>query len=241
MKMQKIVLNTERNVTLTAFIQDVDGEFGLEKRPAVLILPGGGYSFCSDREAEVVAFAYLKAGYQAFILRYSVDEHKKWPNPLSDYEQAMELIKGNEDWHVYEDKIAVIGFSAGGHLAACAATIAKNRPGAAILGYAVLSRVITNVYQDTAPIPVDEVTEQTCPCFLFSARDDGLVPVSDTLAFQMALFEKGVSFESHIYAYGPHGFSTGEKSLNSAEMSSRVINWVQDSIEWLADEFDVFK
>src|SRR5699024_3994003 len=133
MKIQEIVLNSKRDVKLTALVQGVGGEFNLEKRPAVLILPGGGYSFCSDREAEPVAFAYAQAGYQAFILRYSVGEHKQWPNPLEDYEQAMELIKSNPEWHVYGDKIGVIGFSAGGHLAASAATMAKNRPNAAIL------------------------------------------------------------------------------------------------------------
>lgn len=241
MKIQEMVLNSDRNVLLTAFTQDVDGEFGLDKRPAVLILPGGGYSFCSDREAEPVAFAYAKAGYQAFILRYSVDEHKEWPNPLNDYEQAMDIIRNNKEWHVYEDKIAVIGFSAGGHLAACAAVMGKNRPNAAILGYAVLSKEIIGVYQRVAPVPIEEVDDKTCPCFLFSARNDGLVPVSDTLAFQMALSEKDIPFESHIYAYGPHGFSTGEKVLNTAECCSRIANWVPDSIEWLVDVFGEFK
>lgn len=64
-----------------------------------------------------------------------------WPNPLNDYEQAMTLIRSHADtWHIYEDKIAVIGFSAGGHLATAAATLAQNRPNAAILGYAVTSQ-----------------------------------------------------------------------------------------------------
>lgn len=90
MDVEKIVLNGERNVTLTAYTQPVEGEFNhISKRPAVLILPGGGYSMCSDREADPVAFPYLEAGYQAFILRYSVGEDSVWPNPLDDYEQAM--------------------------------------------------------------------------------------------------------------------------------------------------------
>ena len=69
MKTETIVLNEERNVTLTAYIQETEGEFGFSKRPAIMVLPGGGYAMCSDREADAVAVAYLKAGYQAFILK----------------------------------------------------------------------------------------------------------------------------------------------------------------------------
>lgn len=116
MRIETIVIDKERNVTLTAMIQDVEGEFrGIKARPAVLIIPGGGYMFCSDREADPVAFPYLKAGFDAFILRYSVGEHSTWPNPLNDYDETMELIrKRAEEWNIITDKTAVIGFSAGG-------------------------------------------------------------------------------------------------------------------------------
>lgn len=64
MKIYEMIINEERNVRLNAWIQDVDGEYGqIHKRPAIVVLPGGGYSMCSDREAEPVAFAYAKAGY----------------------------------------------------------------------------------------------------------------------------------------------------------------------------------
>lgn len=77
MKMEKIVLNEERNVELTAYIQNVGGEFNnITKRPAVLVLPGGGYKFCSAREAELIALEYLKEGYQAFVLKYSVGKER---------------------------------------------------------------------------------------------------------------------------------------------------------------------
>ena len=140
MRYETIVLNEERNVTLTAMVQGVGGEFrGISDRPAVLVIPGGGYLFCSDREADPVATAYLRAGYHAFILRYSVGADAAWPRPLQDYEEAMSLIRERADeWHVILDKIAVVGFSAGGHLAGAAATLAKRRPAAAVLGYAVL-------------------------------------------------------------------------------------------------------
>lgn len=70
---------------------------------------------CSEREADPVALAYLEAGFQAFVLRYSVGEGVVWPMPLEDYEQAMELLRAKaEEWSLYPDKIAVAGFSAGG-------------------------------------------------------------------------------------------------------------------------------
>ena len=75
MEKELLILNEARHVTLTAYLQEVNGEFGFDKRPAILILQGGGYAMCSDREADPVAMAYLKAGYQAFILRYSTGAH----------------------------------------------------------------------------------------------------------------------------------------------------------------------
>ena len=85
MRTETIVLNQERNVTMTAYLLEVEGEFGyVSRRPAILVLPGGGYQICSDREADPVAMPYLKAGYQVFILRYSVKEYSVWPNPLED-------------------------------------------------------------------------------------------------------------------------------------------------------------
>ena len=236
-----IVINEKRNVTLTAMIQSVGGEFvQITKRPAVLILPGGGYSMCSDREAEVVAYPYLQAGYHAFVLRYSVAENRTWPNPLNDYEQAMELIRGKaEEWHIDANRVAVIGFSAGGHLAACAATVAKNRPNAAILGYAALEKDIALACQPgtNIPSPTDHVDRLTPPCFLFAARDDAIVPIQNTINFQNALIREGIMFESHIYAYGGHGFGTADACIIGTDICRRVPNWVKDSIGWLEDIF----
>ena len=243
MRIERIMLNKDRNVTLTCYLQDVGGKFLLEKRPAVVITPGGGYQYCSDREADPVAFPYMKAGFHAFILRYSVAEHATWPNPLDDFDQAMALIREKaEEWAVLSDKIAVIGFSAGGHLAAAAATLSKNRPNAAIIGYGVVGNDVKGC-NVSAPDTTLAVDKRTCPCFLFSSRTDELVPVQNTVKFMQALCDHNIAFESHIYAYGPHGFSTCDSSiqnLTAAPHCSRIPNWVGDSIGWLKDMFGDF-
>ena len=236
MKQEIIVLNPERNVTLTAYIQEVEGEFQFTKRPAILVLPGGGYAMCSDREADPVAMAYLRAGYQAFILRYSTGKNKTWPNPLEDYEQAMALIgERAEEWHLDSSRIAAVGFSAGGHLCACAATIAKHKPAAAILVYPAILKDICDMCQPGMPQPNEHVTGETSPCFLVAARDDRTVDVKNSLMMQLALAEKGVPFESRIYSYGGHGFSTGEDWIINNSLSSRIPDWVDDSIGWLKE------
>ena len=242
MKTEFLVLNEERNVTLTAYLQPVGGEFtGVTVRPAVLILPGGGYHFCSEREADPVALAYLKAGYQAFILRYSLNEQARWPNPLSDYEQAMALIRDRADeWHVMQERIAVIGFSAGGHLAACAATMSKNRPNAAILGYPVIDADSVRGYVGEAPDAAAAVDARTCPCFVFATRTDNLVPVDNSLHFIDALCRNDIAFESHIYSNGPHGMTTGEGFLGGGSCCSRYPRWVEDSVSWLEDVLGAF-
>ena len=239
MKSEIIILNDARDVTLTVYVQPVEGEFrNIPNRPAILILPGGGYYFCSDREADPVAMPYLKAGYQVFILRYSVNENATWPNPLDDYEQAMETIKARAgEWHVYTDKIAVIGFSAGGHLAGVAAALSKNRPAAAILGYPAVTGETIHMCLPSAPDIPSAVDRNTCPCFVFATRDDNVVPVRNVTAMIDALDRYGISFESHIYAYGPHGYSTGDASVLAPDTNicNRADHWVDDSLAWLKD------
>lgn len=240
MKTYELILNEERHVTLTAYIQDVGGEYAFTERPAVLVLPGGGYAMCSDREADPVALAFLKAGYQAFVLRYTVTSKGKWPLPLEDYEAAMALIEEKTEWHIARGKVAVIGFSAGGHLAACAATMAKHRPAAAILGYPAILQDILDLCQPGLPVPTEYIDRLTPPCFLFACRDDSTVPIAHSLAFEMALARSGIQFESHIYSYGDHGFSTADKFQQLQPMCHRAYGWVEDCLDWLKEVLGEF-
>ncbi len=117
-----------------------------------------------------------------------------------------------------------------------AATIAKHKPAAAVLGYAVLNEVVDEIAQD-APRIAEQVNYDTVPCFLFASRSDNVVPIKNTLDMSMALEQEGITFESHIYAFGPHGFSVGDTSIQTREgaFCERIPNWVQDSIGFLKD------
>ncbi len=232
-----ITLNEKRNVTLTGYLQQVGGEFSVQKRPAMIVLPGGGYQELSDREADPVALAYARAGYQTFILRYSLEKSGAWPCPLEDYENAMETIKNNaEKWGVDVDRISVVGFSAGGHLAACAATIAKTKPAAAVLVYPVILKEIADLCQKGLPLPNEYVTPETSPCFIAGVADDQVATVDNSLMMSLALAKNGVPFETHIYSFGDHGFSTGEDWLLLKPACARIGNWVEDSLSWLAEQ-----
>lgn len=236
MHTQVIPLNREHTATLTAYLWERSPEYAqLDERPAVVILPGGGYAMCSDKEAEPVALGFVRAGFHAFVLRYTVKSQHPWPAPLKDYEQAMQTILARaEEWGVDRERIAVCGFSAGGHLAACAAAIAEHKPRAAVIAYGALTKETASLCGNV-PLPVELVDENTAPCFLFGTRTDNVAPVSNTIAFSERLEKFGISFESHIYSFGPHGFGTGERTYNRPPITRRAERWLGDCIGWLEE------
>lgn len=230
---------------------------GDKKRDAVLILPGGAYYFTSDREAEPIAAKYNAAGFNAFVLYYSVVP-SKYPQSLLDTARSMSIIKENaEKWHI--NKIAVCGFSAGGHLAASLGEywdkpflfkipgIEKNdtRPDAVILNYPVITSgkfthkesIINLIGENPDSSLLDEVSlekhvsKNTPPCFIWATFEDGAVPVENSMLFAQALRKAGVEFELHIYPKGGHGLSLATKETDSD--NPHVSTWMNLSIEWL--------
>ncbi len=155
MKNEVFYLNEEKTVKLQAYLFDKYPEMPYrDKRPCVIICPGGGYNFCSEREADPVAMAFAGKGYNTFVLYYSVGEYAAFPHPLCELSRTVKFIRENaEDFGIIEDQIAVCGFSAGGHLAASLGVhwnnpeIQKlsgckgeeNKPNALILVYPVIS------------------------------------------------------------------------------------------------------
>lgn len=236
---------TNKNVTLTTYILDssFDHKAGY-KRPAVLVFPGGGYGFCSAREAEPIAMHFLAMGYNAFILRYSLNEASVFPKPLNDAEEAMRLIISNSDeWLVDENKIAVCGFSAGGHLAAALGTLGEIKPAGLILGYPCITKEICNdcdvlINHKNVPTLDDKVTNKTPPSFIFASSDDGLVPVGSSLKFAEALSAVGVEYEMHIFSEGNHGFATGDYVTCEGIYENSAARWIPLCKQWLYNLFN---
>lgn len=235
-------LTDDPDVTLAAYISDISDEMKYAKvKPAVLVIPGGAYKYCSDREAEPIALAYLAKGFNAFILRYSLNDKAAFPTPLNDAEKALRFIRDKADeFHTYPDKIAVCGFSAGGHLAAAVSTMSEEKPDACILGYPC-------ILDSTSPIlakPVESldryVTPNTPPTFIFAARDDGCVPIKNSLRYADKLDENGVGFELHIFSHGDHGFSLANDTVcdkHGLEICKQNSYWFDRSAEWLKEIF----
>ncbi len=228
---ETIALNKTRGIRLTPYIVTK------EKKMTFLLCPGGGYTNCDESESAPVARVFNELGYNAFILQYSVGKHYKWPYPLEDFDAAMDyMISHAEEYAVDTKYIVAAGFSAGGHVVSVAASIAKQKPFAAILCYGLTSKETLAFCAPDAPDSCDLVNKDTIPCFLASSRTDWIVPITDTTKLIEAFQKNYVDYESHIYGYSLHGFSVGESTGATGPLfCSRVGNWVKDCLEWLEE------
>lgn len=233
-------------VTLTAYIPSYSNEMPYHaKRPAILILPGGGYNMCSDREAEPMALAFTAKGYAAFILRYSVGKGKAaFPRPLNEAEDALEMIHANaEEWRVDKEKIAAIGFSAGGHLCAALSTMGRIRPAATVLLYPCILSSIGRILAEPIPSVDEAVDASTPPCFIAASCEDNCVPIENSIAYVTALNKAGIPFEIHIFEQGYHGFSLGDSTVYGTDdeinHSKHLKCWFDMCITWLAQRFNL--
>lgn len=240
MKVKTIKINQHDQVTLTMYIQDLSFEMkNMNQRPAILIFPGGGYEFCSDREAEPIALKYLSAGYNAFVLRYSLKKEARFPKPLTDAEDALKYLKDHaSELNIYPDKIAVIGFSAGGHLASMLATQGRLRPDAVILGYPAILK------EPSWQFPEPIVDEKTPEMFLFHTFEDTLVSVDNALTMAHMLTNAKIPFECHIFKKGVHGLSLGNEAVSNGQsfmIEKDYQVWFDLSLKWLSGVFNILK
>lgn len=243
MKIFTEYFNEDKTAGITAYLLDNSREMpNMDKRPAVLVIPGGAYAGCSDREAEPIAMLYALEGYHTFVLRYTVGKRGegdyKFEQPFADGERAVKYIRDNaENFGVIPDKIAAIGFSAGGHLCSALGTISKNKPNALILAYPCILDEINPILQCDVPSTNEYVTADTPPSFIFHANDDGLVPVKHSLEFASALAANGVEFELHVFRNGGHGFSLATPVVCNGDFKPGTSEWGSMSVKWLRKIF----
>lgn len=233
------------SATLTAYVQDRSEELSnTAVRPAVLVLPGGGYASCSDREAEPVALGYLAEGFNAFVLRYAVGPNAAWEQSFADGEAGLSWVREHAaETGIDPTKVAAVGFSAGGHLATSLGTLSEDRPDALVLGYPVTLAEFGAVMGKEVPDTPTAVTKDTPPTFLFSTYADALVPIRNSLTFLAALAEHEVPFESHIYVLGAHGLSLAKPLTANGQgaMTDDVVAaWLPDSVRFLHRVFGDF-
>lgn len=250
--------------TLTVYLPDLMAEMGRKnrKRPCLLICPGGAYGWCSQREAEPVAVHFLPEGFNVFVLNYSVAP-SRFPTQLREVAAAMELIHRNADaWHCDVRCIAIMGFSAGGHLAAHYSTCfdwpevrevfpESKAVQASILCYPVISADPAVAHLGSfenllghSPLTAEEterfscnlrVTEHTPPTFLWHTAADGSVPVMNSLLYAQALAAHQVPFELHVYPYGGHGMATVDEQTNDGltPAATHAKVWMDGAKKWL--------
>ena len=207
------------------------------KKPSIVVCPGGGYSICASREAEIIALQYTAKGYNAFVVNYSCSPHR-FPSQILEVAAAIDLLHKNAQvWYCDVSRVAIIGFSAGGHLAGHYSTchdceeVRKFFPAsypvnASILCYPVISakkeiahigsfQNLTGIYKselppdDTLKFSLEErVNKNTPPAYIWHTSEDAAVPVKNSLVYAKALSENGIPFELHIFPFGCHGLAT---------------------------------
>ncbi|UII24433.1 alpha/beta hydrolase [Fulvivirga maritima] len=229
-----------------------------ELKSAVVICPGGGYTHLAmEKEGFKMAQWFNSFGVSAIVLRYRLggDGYKN-PVPLQDAQQALRVVRSKaKEWNIASEKVGIMGFSAGGHLASTVAThwdlgdpVAKDalqriscRPDFVILGYPVVTMEDDFTHQGSKKAllgaqPEDklvedmsnekQVNEKTPPTFIFHTYEDGAVPVQNSLQFYEAMVAAGVPGELHVYQKGGHGLGFGPES-------SSYFTWRETCSRWL--------
>ena len=194
---------------LCTYILDDSDSIAIEKRPMMLICPGGGYEHTSDREAEPLAMHFLSIGYHVAVLRYSVAP-AVYPTALLEATASMKLIHEHaKEWYVDTDKIVVQGSSAGGHLAACLAMFWHTKWLAEMAGSfkQLLGGNETEELLELLSLE-KQVTEHTPPAFIWHTYTDQSVPVQNSLLLIGAMKKYEIPVEFHMYPVGKHGLST---------------------------------
>lgn len=254
-------------VPLTCYVpHTIERNLYKNNKPAVLILPGGGYEFTFEGEGEPIALKLMSEGVAAFVLNYSVRPNV-FPQALAEALTAIKYIRENHcKYGINKDNISVMGFSAGGHLAGCTGTLWEHnslsqfilddrsdyRPDKMILAYPVLKStgkhhdgsfrsILAENYNEENLFEVDlpkQVKINTPPTFLWHTFEDTGVPVDSSIEFAQALLEKNIHFEMHIYPHGGHGLCLDNHTTWNVPFGkiSEISRWIEDAIRFIFDE-----
>ena len=244
--------------TVKGYLQEDNEAVKAHKvRPAVVICPGGAYRWLSPREMDAPAFEFLSMGYHAFILEYSCGEGAAAYRPLRELAETVCVLRRNcVEWHIDPDKVAVLGFSAGGHLAASLGALWNDpelglprgaRPDALVLCYPVIStkefaheesaRWVTGgdrSLRDKLHL-WDRVTPMFPPTFLWHGGEDASVPPENSLLLAVELKRHGVPVEYHLFETGAHGISTCTQEVETPDEVCRA--WLPLCKTWLNRRF----
>lgn len=229
---------------------------------AVIICPGGGYHYLTyDFEGTDIAKWFNSKGITAFVLKYRLPGSKSvkvsYQAPLQDAQRAMRIVRSQaKKWHLNPNKIGVIGFSAGGHLASTLGTqfnkpntfketaidTISARPDFIALIYPVVTMKMDYTHKGSRTNLLGEnpsedlvnqysnelqVTKNTPPTFIVHAEDDKAVPVENSLQLYQALKNKGIEAELHIYPHGGHGFGSALGKGRLEKWTDRLYDWLQ--------------
>ncbi|MBQ9714046.1 MAG: alpha/beta hydrolase [Clostridia bacterium] len=241
------------------FDREVPEDWG---RPAVLVIPGGGYAMACRREGEPIAAAFLAQGFQVFILWYlNAPQGVRYPEQLLEASSAMDYIKSHaKELNVKPDEVFAVGFSAGGHLTGNLAVEHQNvsqkagvalncKPTAVGLCYPVISNThghfgsyvnLLNGYSEEEKTELlktlnlnEAVSEDTPPAFIWATATDQSVPADNAIRFAQAMSDHGLDYELHIYPRGVHGLSTGRMDVNPEGPELKKVKvWVEDCAEF---------
>lgn len=256
MILQKVFLPNRNGAYMDACLQRNCTELEMirwDRRPAMLVVPGGAYDFVSEREGEPLALRYAAAGFQTFLLHYTVGTC--FQDALLDIAAAMAQIRRRaEEWQIDPHQVAVLGSSAGGHLAlwlaikaalgdAALLPICESpqmlRPNALVLCYPAVYG--TGCHASVVKtLPKDDVC--ACagilpPAFLWATQDDHAVPPGQLLHLATAMTEANVPLELHLYQRGDHGLATADEA--TGRPVPHVAGWLPLSIDWLYQQFSL--
>ena len=208
------------------------------KLPGIVIIPGGSYNRILDRDSERVALTFATHAFEAFVVHYPILVHKNYRDALTAIIQAFDYITAHaEDLNVDVDQLGIIGFSAGGQLAAAYSNQQATRAKFVALGYPVIQPTIDDKMGVKTENVAKLVHDDTPRTFLWGSINDGLTAYVDHVAvYAQALAEHHVPFELHEFATGNHGMALANKYtaiVNKDRQDLHLSRWFPLFLEWL--------